>query len=76
MEEDKVKDRNGKPMMRLILPNAATALCRIREYGLKKYPDAENWKSVPMSDWEDALFRHLMKFLNGEEKDDENAVYS
>lgn len=67
-----VKDKAGKPMMRLILPHAAEALVRIREYGLKKYPNADNWKSVPKEDWLDAMLRHMMKYLDGEEIDFES----
>lgn len=67
-----VKDKKGKPRMSLILPHAAEALVRIREYGLKKYPDANNWRKVDKADWCDALMRHLMKYLDGEEIDDES----
>lgn len=69
-----VKDKEGKPQMRLILPHAAEALVRIREYGLKKYPQADNWKSVPKEDWTDAMFRHLMKYIGGEETDEESGM--
>lgn len=69
---DEVKDKKGKPRMSLILPHAAEALVRIREYGLKKYPDANNWRKVDKADWLDALMRHLMKYLDGEEIDDES----
>jgi len=71
---DTVKDKNGKPQMRLILPNAAAALVRVREFGLKKYPDADNWKNVPVCDWEDAMLRHLMKHIDGEVLDDESGM--
>lgn len=71
---NKVKDKAGKPQMRLILPRAAEALVRVREYGLKKYPDAENWKHVPKEDWEDALLRHLMKYIDGEKTDSESGM--
>lgn len=69
-----VKDKEGKPQMRLILPHAAEALVRIREYGLKKYPQADNWKSVPKEDWTDAMLRHLMKYIGGEETDEESGM--
>lgn len=71
---DTVKDRKGKPRMSLILPRAAEALVRVREYGLKKYPDANNWKRVPKEDWLDALMRHLMKYLSGEKLDSESGL--
>lgn len=71
---NKVKDKVGKPQMRLILPRAAEALVRVREYGLKKYTDAENWKHVPKEDWEDALLRHLMKYIDGEKTDSESGM--
>lgn len=69
---DTVKDKEGKPRMSLILPGACYALVRIREYGLKKYPDANNWKRVPKEDWLDALMRHLLKYISGEKIDPES----
>ena len=69
-----VKDKEGKPQMRLMLPNANTAVVRIREYGLSKYPNADNWKSVDPEDWHDACLRHLMKWTAGEELDSESGM--
>lgn len=71
---DGIKDKAGKPQMRLILPRAAEALVRVREYGLKKYPDAENWRKVPQADWLDALMRHMMKYIGGEVTDRESGL--
>ena len=71
---DTVKDKEGKARMGLILPHAAEALVRVREYGLKKYPDANNWKHVPKEDWLDALMRHLMKYIAGQKIDSESGL--
>lgn len=67
-----VKDKDGKPRMSLILPNANAAVVRIREYGLQKYPDANNWRNVDNADWLDAAMRHLLKYLDGAEYDTES----
>lgn len=67
-----VKDKAGKPRMSLILPNANAAVVRVREYGLQKYPDAENWRKVDNADWLDAAMRHLLKYMDGAEYDAES----
>ena len=69
-----VKDKEGKPQMRLMLPNANAAVVWIREYGFQKYQNADNWKSVDPADWHDSCLRHLMKFAAGEELDGESGM--
>lgn len=69
-----VKDKAGKPNMSLVLPRALLALVRTREYGLIKYPDANNWRSVPKQDWYAAAARHLLKIQMGEELDEESGL--
>lgn len=71
---DTVKDKAGKPRMGLVLPHAAEALVRVREYGLQKYPDADNWRKVPKEDWLDAMMRHMMKYIAGQEIDSESGL--
>ena len=70
----KIKDTAGKPRLSLALQmrQSLTALTDIREYGLIKYPDAENYKKVPEDMWLDALVRHLVAYINGEELDEES----
>ena len=38
-------------------------IARVREYGLAKYGDAESWKSVEVERYRDALFRHLISYI-------------
>lgn len=70
----KIKDTAGKPRLSLALQmrQALIALTDIREFGLQKYPDAENYKKVPEDMWLDALVRHLVAYIHGEELDEES----
>lgn len=74
MEMQKIKDTAGKPRLSLALQMRQTlmAITDIREYGLVKYPDAENYKKVPEEMWRDALVRHLVAYIGGEEYDRES----
>ena len=39
------------------------AVTRVREYGNAKYGDPENWRNVEVERYRDALFRHLLLYL-------------
>lgn len=71
---DKVKDKFNKPPMHLTLWKSVRWLIRVRLYGLKKYPNADNWKSVPTQDWWDACMRHLIAYNEGKIIDDESGL--
>lgn len=71
-----VKDKTGKPPlgMTFALRKAVNAIAYVREYGLKKYRNADNWKRVPMQDWADAAERHLTAWQSGEKVDPESGM--
>jgi len=71
---EKIKESKGKPPMHLILWKPVKWLIRIRQYGLKKYPDAENYKKVDCVAWYDACLRHLAKWAEGERIDQESGL--
>ena len=50
---------NGKPKLSLIPQQILTDIARIREYGVAKYGDAENWRKVEPERYLDACLRHL-----------------
>lgn len=45
------------------------AVASVREFGMKKYHDPENWSRVEPQRYKDALYRHFLAYL-----DDENSV--
>lgn len=49
----------GKPKLSLVPQQILTDIARIREYGVAKYGDAENWRKVEPERYFDACLRHL-----------------
>lgn len=62
------KDFAGKIRPTLVPPEAIRAIARVREYGAIKYASDDNWKTVPVQYYVDALYRHLLAYI-----DDPNA---
>lgn len=69
-----IKDSKGKLPMHLILWKPVKWLVRIRMYGLKKYPNADNWKGIDNQIWYDAMLRHIVAYAQGEATDKESGL--
>ena len=50
------------------------AVGAVREYGTAKYHDPENWRQVEAQRYRDALYRHWLAYLDGEECDPESGL--
>lgn len=50
----------GKPRPSLVPVEAIEAIMATREYGLAKYKDAEDWRSIAPERWHEALLRHVL----------------
>ena len=68
------KADQGKVRPCLVPPSLIPAVAAIREYGCKKYTDPENWRQVEPQRYRDALYRHLLAYLAGEELDAESGL--
>lgn len=64
----------GKPRPTLVPASLVNAVAAIREYGCQKYHDPENWRKVEPQRYRDALYRHWLAYLGGEEKDEESGL--
>ena len=53
----------GKPRPTLVPVKAIRAIAAVREKGCKKYGDPENWRKVEPQRYRDALYRHLLAYL-------------
>lgn len=73
MNQD-VKADKGKVRPTLVPPSLVLAVAKIREYGCAKYHDPENWRQVEPQRYLDALYRHFLAYLGGEEKDPESGL--
>lgn len=64
----------GKVRYTLVPVSILTAIAKVREYGVKKYGDENNYKNVSTKRYVDALYRHLIAYLNGEKYDKESRL--
>ena len=54
----------GKPQLTLVPTQIITDIARVREFGVAKYHKRDSWKQVEIQRYRDALFRHLLLYLN------------
>lgn len=70
------KSDAGKPRLSLVPMQIVWDIAEIREYGIKKYKDPDNWKRVEMGRYVDALLRHTLAFVeNHDSVDEESGLY-
>ena len=55
---------SGKPKLTLVPRQIIFDIARVREYGVQKYKDPDNWKKVEIERYRDAAFRHFMAYLD------------
>lgn len=68
-QDQTAKADAGKVQLTLVPRKIISDIAIIRMYGNKKYKDPENWKQVETERYQDAAFRHFLKYL-----DDPNGV--
>lgn len=72
---DKVaKADKGKIQPTLVSPDLVKAVAEVRMFGTEKYRDPDNWKEVEPQRYLDALYRHLLAYIGGEECDLESGL--
>lgn len=54
----------GKVQLTLVPRKIFWDIAEIRMYGNKKYGDPENWRTVEVSRYRDAAFRHFLLYLD------------
>ena len=59
----------GKLRLSLVPTQIIKDVATIREYGVQKYHDPDNWKKVEVQRYIDAFYRHWVEFIN-----DNNAI--
>lgn len=67
------KSDTGKAQLSLVPSRVIYAIARVREYGTKKYGNKDNWKNVPKRRYRDALYRHLLSYLDDPDGRDEES---
>lgn len=69
-----VKADDGKLKPSLVPTSLVEAVAKVREYGVKKYGDKDNWKMVEKERYVDAMYRHLLAYLDGKKLDSESKI--
>ena len=72
MNDQTIKADAGKLCPTLVPPSLVTAVAAIRGYGVAKYGRSESWREVESERYKDALYRHWLAYLGGEENDPES----
>ena len=65
MKDQTAKADAGKPRVSLVPSEIVRCIAYIREYGNNKYPEGgkDNWKQVEPERYIDALYRHVLTFV-------------
>ena len=63
----------GKLQLTLVPLEAIEDIAEIRMYGNQKYHDPDNWKTVEIERYRDALFRHFLAYLKNPHGVDEES---
>lgn len=72
MSDQQAKQDAGKIRPTLVPVSLIEAVAVIRGYGCEKYHDPDNWRKVEPERYKDALYRHWLRYLAGEENDPES----
>ena len=67
------KNDAGKLDLTLVPRQIIWEIAKVREYGVKKYRDPDNWKRVEKERYRAALFRHLLAYLDDPQGVDEES---
>ena len=74
MNKQEAKADAGKPRPTLVPVSLIEAVASIREYGVAKYHDPENWRKVEPQRYKDAAYRHWLAYIKGEKLDPESGL--
>ena len=74
MMDQTIKADGGKVRPCLVPPSLVLAVAEVREYGSHKYGETENWRLVEADRYRNALYRHLLAYLDGEQYDPESML--
>ena len=72
--DQQAKADAGKPRPTLVPVSLIDAVTAVRMYGNQKYHDPENWRQVEPQRYRDALYRHWLAYLKGEQYDPESGL--
>lgn len=68
------KFNQQKPRYSLIYNSLLKGICQVREYGIAKYGNSEDWRSTPSIMHYNAALRHIRALFENEEFDNESEL--
>lgn len=75
INDQEAKADAGKPRLSLVPVEIIRCIARVREFAQEKYKDANSWKRVEIERYRDALFRHMLLYIeNPSGKDEESGL--
>lgn len=72
--DQSAKADKGKLELSLVNTELVKAVAEVRMYGTEKYGNSENWRKVEPKRYVDALYRHLLAYIEGNEADEESGL--
>ena len=69
-QEQEAKLDDGKMRISLVPLQIISDIAEVREYGIAKYKDPDNWRRVDVERYANALFRHFAAFLRDPRSED------
>lgn len=73
MGDQTAKADAGKLRITLVPRQIIRDIAEVRGFGVMKYSDPENWRSVEAERYRDALMRHLLAYLDDPDSLDEES---
>ena len=73
IDRQAAKQDAGKPRLSLVPSQIIWDIAQVREYGNVKYHDPDNWRTVELERYIDALYRHFLRFLDDPKGKDEES---
>lgn len=64
MTNQTAKRDAGKPRLTLVPHQIIYDIARVREYGNLVHLDPDNWRTVEIVRFRDAMYRHMLDYLN------------
>lgn len=71
--DQEAKADSGKARLTLVPRQILFDIARIREYGNRKYHSPDNWKTVEIGRYRDAMMRHMCAYLDDPQGVDEES---
>ena len=64
MGSQAAKHDEGKAQLSLVPPKIIYAIAAIRRFGSEKYGNPENWRQVEPQRYRDAMYRHMLAYID------------